>query len=619
MPSREADSSHEKQSTMVEQFASGLADSVSAPITGAAELFGGPRKSATATNSDNNSTAHSAGEMLGSALVFMATTAAIKRFLPGAGRLTPVLAGATLGGLTETPNNSIAERLTGAAVGAGTVSLLEFAPAGLNRLGVKSSLGQVGLSGAAAGMFHTQADSLLRTGQTASLADTLMAGGTWAGTGLAFTAGGRFLGSKNTNPETSPLSTDAAGRQRATLEYNSHFTDLPGLQVGMPAKPTSTINVAANSELAQMYNSAKPSIGRAEVLAYGQQGGIEGRFGTVFSVSNDGKLVTANHVVEGAVDTTVFDSNMRAHEATVVAQNPSADVAVLQLKHSESFKAFPPLPISDAAASANFAAAFGHPNGWRELYVAPGAPTKSFQPNFKQHYQMYGVEGLSGAPIVADGAVQAVFIQGGRSNPFDVTGTPIKHAEYLLEKIAQTPAANDASFVGPPMRPALNLRLIRTFNIHDTAAATANLEKMFGSNFGTERPAEYFHAKVKTVPLPGTESGALTMKMQYLPTEQQVVISPIALDGKPIPQDFKWPGSKLNVSSSKLEVRLSPDGKPLSMVSYDDPSLTLQQGFNYRGTSADNYLATLQQRNIPKWMQLLPQHLRFERLARSGS
>jgi S1-C subfamily serine protease len=615
MPRPEADSSRDKHSTVVDQFASGLADSVSAPITGAAELFGGPRQIPAQApglrnsgTGDSTSTAHSAGEMLGSALVFVATTAAIRRFLPGAGRLTPVFAGAALGGLTETPNNSIAERLTGAALGAGTVSLLEFAPAGLNKIGLKSTLGQIGVSGAAAGIFHAQADSLFKTGHTASLADTVMSGATWAGTGMAFSAGGKLLAPRQL--------TNAEAQQKATVEYNSHYTELPGLQVGMPAKPESTINVAAGSELAQTYNIAKQSVGRAEVLAYGPQGGLEGRFGTVFSVSNDGKLVTANHVVDGAVDTTVFDSNMRAHQATVVSQNKSADLAVLQLKDPASFKAFPPLPLGTGSTEGSVYAAYGHPNGWRELYVAPGQPMTSPRPNMSQHYQMHGVEGLSGAPIVADGAVQAVFIQGARSNRFDAIGTPIKHAEYLIDKITQQPAANDAIFAG---KPQLNLQMIRSFMIGDSSAATANLERMFGSKFTSERPAEFFHAKVKTVPMPGTESGDLTMKMQYLPAEQQVVIRPIAVDGKPIPQDLKWPGSKLNIASSRLEVRLSPEGKPLSMVSYDDPVLTLQQGFNYRGTAAENYLAGLQQTKIPKWMQLLPPHLRFERLTRSGS
>lgn len=607
MPSREADSLSTKQSTVVEAFASGVSDSISSPITGAAELFGGPRKNIR-QHDEANSTAHTAGEMLGSALVFVATTAAVRRFLPGAGKLAPVLAGGALGGMMETPNNTLGERLQQAALGAGTVSVLEFAPGGLARLGLKNSLMQIGASGAGAGMLHAQGDSFLRTGEAASLSDTLMAGSTWAGTGLAFTGAGKLLSLRGgTTRDTADIDArKAAAQLRAQEKYGSHFTDLPGLPVGMIPKPNSTINLATNSELAQTYRTVNESIGRAEVLAY-NNGGLEGRFGTVFSVTNDGKLLTANHVVKGSIDTTVYDSQMRPHAATVVSANEAMDIALLQLKDTHSFTAFKPLALGTGTTD-GVHAAFGHPNGWRELFVAPGTPELSARPNITQKYQMTGVEGMSGSPIVADGAVQAVYIQGGRANMFEVNGTPIKHAQRLLEQAGhEAPAMNDSFF----HKPKLNLQLIRSFKIHDSGAATANLEKLFGKNFATERPAEFFHSKVKTV---DTESGALTMKMQYEPVDRKIVISPIAIEGKPIPEDMTWAHSRLNINKARLELRMDADGKPLTMVSYDDPILTLQQGFNYRGEN--NYLATLKQYNIPRWMQLLPPQFRFERLAR---
>lgn len=598
-----------QQPTTVDSFASGLRDSISSPFNGGAELLGGPRSTRAAGNEDH-SAARGAGEMLGSALVFIATTAAVNRFLPGAGRFAPIVAGGVLGGLSETPNGTLAERLTNAAIGAGTVSLLEFAPVGLSKLGVQNKLGQLAVSNAGAGMFHAQADSFMKTGHAAGLSETMLAAATWTGTGLGFAGVGRFKFAGNRQTEV--ITPSAAENQSA------RFVEIPGLKLGEPASPTSKIEVPSQSELAKMYELVKPSIGRAEVLAYNPSGGMEGRFGTVFSLDTRGRLVTADHVTSGAVDVTVFDSNMRPHKASVLAANETADVAVLQLKDPKSFAAFPPLIVDNThtAASGTSASTFGHPNGWRSLFASPGVEANSPRPGTQLRFQMHNAEGLSGAPIITDQGVKAVFVQGARSSAFDTYGTPIKHAQQLLEQAdrIQAPAANDSQFAGVNARPPkLDLQLIQSFNIQDKAAASANLEKLFGANFSTELPPQFFHSKVKTVPLPGTESGALTMSMQYIPVENRVVISPIAIDKQAIPSGAKWPGSKLSMDHSRLEVHLSPDGTPVRMLSFDDPTGVLQQGFNYRGEN--NYLATLQQRTMSKWMQLLPARLRFERLA----
>jgi S1-C subfamily serine protease len=590
--------------TAIDSFASGLRDSISSPIDGAAELFGAarPQKFRTETNEDN-STFRSAGEILGSAVVFIATTGTVKRFLPGAGRLAPIMAGGILGGVSETPNGTIGERLTNAALGAGTVSLLEFAPGGLSKLGVNNKLGQLAVSNAAAGMFNTQAESFMKTGHAAGFGETLLSGGTWSATGMAFAGGGKLFESLgNRSP-------------KAKEVYTSQFTEIPGLKIGERATPESKIEVAGNSHLATLYDQVKPSIGRAEVLAYNEQGGMEGRFGTVFSADDKGRLITANHVSAGAVDVTVFDSNHRPHKATVVTANEAADVSVLQLKDPSSYKSFKPLPFDTryGAEPGTQTTTFGHPSGWRNLFASPGVEANSARPHMQLRFQMHGLEGLSGAPVVTDQGVKAVFVQGARSSPYEGMGTPIKHAEKLLEVAdrMQMPSANADQFNAP--KPKLNLELIRSFNIHDKGAARANLDKLFGEHFSDELPAEFFHSKVKTVPLPGTESGALTMSMQYQPSEHKVVISPIAIDKAPISAGERWAQSQLTIDRARLEVQLGKDGLPTRMVSYNDPWSVLQQGFNYRGEN--NYLATLQQTKMPRWMQLLPAPLRFERLA----
>lgn len=595
----------------VNAFASGFAEAVLQPISGATELLGvrqpGQR---TAPPSDTASKlSRDAGAMLGGAVSFIGTTALARRFFPAAGRGAPIMAGAGLGFLAPTENGTMTERIQYAALGAGTVSLFEFGPAALGRVGLRSQLGQIGVSGSVAGAFHVQADSLLKTGDFAGGKETAISALTWGGTGVAFAGAGRLLSNRNS---TRPVETAETAPTLGT-QHKQHFADLPTLQVGMPARPDARLTFGATSDVANWYSQAQRSVGRAEVLAHGSQG-WEGRFGTVFNVSPNGRMMTANHVVKDAVDITVFDRYQRPHSARVVATNPERDLAMIQLREPASHPAFEPIPLAPLGSSPEGVfAAYGHPNGWRDLFVAPGRAIQSPRSLVAQKFEMHGQESFSGAPIIGEGGAQAILVQGARSNPFEVIATPAQHAIKLLEFAPAEAAVGTTSGV----RPKLDLHLIRSFRIDDEAAAAANLSKLFGKDFSTTRPAEFFHSKIKTVEMPGTESGALTMKMQYMPNEQQVVIRPIAIDGKPITPETQWPSYKLRVDSAKLTVKLDENGAPKHMTSENDPLSVLQQGFNYRGDN--NYLATLRQQKDPAWMRLLPPQLRFERLLRTGT
>ncbi|EDM30942.1 Putative trypsin-like serine protease [Roseovarius sp. TM1035] len=84
--------------------------------------------------------------------------------------------------------------------------------------------------------------------------------------------------------------------------------------------------------------------------------------GSGFIISEDGKIVTNNHVVEGAETVTVKLADGRAFDATVIGSDPLTDVAVLQLDTEE------PLPFvrfgkSDTMRAGDEVVAVGNPYG----------------------------------------------------------------------------------------------------------------------------------------------------------------------------------------------------------------------------------------------------------------
>ncbi len=605
---------------IIDAFASGLKEAVAQPFNGASELLGGPKSHQEPLNLEGASKfSHDFGTMLGSAAMFVSVTKFTRRLFPGAGKLAPISAGAGLGFLAPTEDGNLAERFQHAAIGAGTATFLELGPSALTRVGIRGSLVQNTISGGAAGGFHTQADSISRHGELASLSDTMLGAGTWAGTGLTFTAAGRIFSRRGESAVVAGKGQDAPPSPSGSTKSNG-LIELPGLELGVPIKHGGMLSVAPGSEIAKMYAGAQGSIGRAEVLAVSATGATEGRLGTVFSVSKDGRMLTANHVVEKALDVTIFDHAQKPHGARVVASNPQLDIAVLQLKDPASFAAFEPLPLATGGAGlrANPAnvmthTAFGHPNGWRELHATRGTPINNFRHSVTTRFLMPGQEGLSGAPMIADGAVQSILIQGARTNGAEVIGTPIHHGIKLLEGLPKEATVSGALSASPK----LDLQLIRSFKIGDQSAAAANLDKLFGPNFTTtELPPSFFHARVKTVPLKGAgeASDALTMKMQYNPAEQQLSVQPIAFNGKPI-GEVTWPNSTVRIDSAKIVVKFDATGKPEAMVSHNDPGGVLQQGFNYRGEN--NYLADLKPAKPRDWMDLFPPALRFRRTAKN--
>jgi predicted acylesterase/phospholipase RssA len=174
--SRENSVAQQHKSTLGE-FASGLGSHLRAPFAGLADTVTGQViVSRTAEPAAPETKSRLAGEMAGDAIVFLGTTALLKR-IPGVGALAPVAAGGVLGMIEPLKQgDGLEQRLVHASVGAGTMLMLEKGPAALARVGIVSSaeksVAGALASGAIIGAATEQANVLSHTGHLASLGET---------------------------------------------------------------------------------------------------------------------------------------------------------------------------------------------------------------------------------------------------------------------------------------------------------------------------------------------------------------------------------------------------------------------------------------------------------------
>ena len=103
-----------------------------------------------------------------------------------------------------------------------------------------------------------------------------------------------------------------------------------------------------------------------EELLFGRSGGVEkresGALGSGFVVSEDGYIVTNNHVVSNADEIFVTFSDGREYKTNMIGTSPEVDIAVLKIEANEKFK---PLEFSDSdkIEIGQWSIAFGNPMG----------------------------------------------------------------------------------------------------------------------------------------------------------------------------------------------------------------------------------------------------------------
>ena len=103
-----------------------------------------------------------------------------------------------------------------------------------------------------------------------------------------------------------------------------------------------------------------------EELLFGRSGGVEkresGALGSGFVVSEDGYIVTNNHVVSNADEIFVKFSDGREYKTKLIGTSSEVDIAFLKIESNEKFK---PLEFSDSdkIEIGQWSIAFGNPMG----------------------------------------------------------------------------------------------------------------------------------------------------------------------------------------------------------------------------------------------------------------
>ena len=84
--------------------------------------------------------------------------------------------------------------------------------------------------------------------------------------------------------------------------------------------------------------------------------------GSGFIIDNDGRVVTNNHVIQGAEDIFVSVNGEKEYEAEIVGADPLSDIAVLKIKSNDKFSAVK-FGNSDTARVGDWVIAIGNPFG----------------------------------------------------------------------------------------------------------------------------------------------------------------------------------------------------------------------------------------------------------------
>jgi putative serine protease PepD len=120
--------------------------------------------------------------------------------------------------------------------------------------------------------------------------------------------------------------------------------------VGRDSSPTAATPAETPSVVAEPVNTSTGSISdlvdavRPSVVSVVQTAPRGQGSGTGFVLSSDGYLVTNNHVVAGGGDTTVTFADGTTERATIVAGDPSRDLAVLRVDRTDLV----PLAVGDS-------------------------------------------------------------------------------------------------------------------------------------------------------------------------------------------------------------------------------------------------------------------------------
>jgi hypothetical protein len=376
----------------------------------------------------------------------------------------------------------------------------------------------------------------------------------------------------------------------------ARMVEIPMLKLGQNADMTHTLAVGRYSEMGRLYTQMSNRVGRLEVLAQPRGAdAVAGRYGSAFAVGRDGKLVTNHHVVDNALEVTVFDGTGRAHKASVLATSELDDLAVIQLKDRRSIKSFEPVDLGTSAIikgnqGQDLLYSMGFPNGWQRPYLSPGSTIKVGRVDpLNMKILLHSENGNSGGPIFDNkGKLVGILKQSERSNADHTLMTPVERLNVLLESLK----TSEQSRARLPVAVASHHR----YTIGDPAKAKANLQKLFTDEMLADKTGGVFHSKITRTPINAGDGQLqeLVLRTQYRPASREVVVEPIAVGNKALDSEALeavWPGTNIKIKDASLTLKLDRNLNPVSMTATNDPTMALKRAFDYK--SSGNYLSGL--------------------------
>jgi hypothetical protein len=225
-----------------------------------------------------------------------------------------------------------------------------------------------------------------------------------------------------------PAGGQPGGDHRGRLPQEAKLLEIPTLHLGKPADENDCTKYPTDSKLAKIYSNAKDGI----VQIYGYYNRVEnGKIvphatsASGFFVTEDGRIATAYHVVEGKSSLTVKTTDGKLYGAIVEKIEPFSDLAIIKIEGGAEQK-FKALPLADKPAqTGEMVIGLGHPNAWEKVYLSPGQvdevskgshlvlplfdPSKlTFWTYIRSRQNM--ISGSSGGPLLSEhGTVVGVF------------------------------------------------------------------------------------------------------------------------------------------------------------------------------------------------------------------
>lgn len=146
---------------------------------------------------------------------------------------------------------------------------------------------------------------------------------------MAFTGGVLALGSYRLffEPKTASNYDEVNPLPQFSTSFASYAPEMAGdFSIAAERTVNSVVHVKTSTTVQPVYNPW------SDFFGYRQQPQVQNASGSGVIISNDGYIITNNHVVEGVEKMTVTLNNNKEYEATIVGRDPSTDIAVIKIE-----------------------------------------------------------------------------------------------------------------------------------------------------------------------------------------------------------------------------------------------------------------------------------------------